>query len=129
MTGPRPGGTTSRGLPYPGSTGIIANTPSALQALAEAITGQLSSLGSGIITDAYAGNANASAGKIDLSNIALYFPKLASVTGMVGGLGGSPAAYFLCGSGASVYVSGMNYRAAQINGAVWIDVLAWGPPK
>jgi hypothetical protein len=51
----RPAGTTPRGLPYPGSAGIHANTPAALQALAEAVTGQLTSLGNGVILETFTG--------------------------------------------------------------------------
>lgn len=51
----RPGGTTPRGLPYPGSAGIHANTPAALQALAEAVTAQLTSLGNDIVLETFTG--------------------------------------------------------------------------
>lgn len=56
ITVTRPGGTTPRGLPYPGSTAAQASTPAALQALAEAITGQLSTLPGGIMFDTFVGN-------------------------------------------------------------------------
>jgi len=128
VTGPRPGGQTSRGLPYPGSNNIISSTPAAIQALAEAIGGQLSSIGSGIAIDGWAGNINFSAGKGDLSDVSR-FPKLASIDGIVACLGTVPANSFLAGMGASVYIMGMNYRAAQYNGAAWVYVLAWGPAK
>lgn len=43
----RPAGVTPRGLPYPGSVNIHAETPVALQSLAEAISAQLTAIGSG----------------------------------------------------------------------------------
>src|SRR6476646_2602393 len=44
----RPGGVTPRGLPYPGSANIHAETPKALQDLATAIEQQLSSFPGGL---------------------------------------------------------------------------------
>lgn len=61
----RAGGITPRGLPYPGSANIHAETPRALQALATAVQEQLGSLAGGISlrfmtgTAALDGNASA----------------------------------------------------------------------
>lgn len=75
----RPGGTTPRGLPYPGSDAPHANTPAALQALAEAITGQLSALPGGLIFDTWTGQVTCSA----TATFTIPFPNLAVVSGYV----------------------------------------------
>jgi hypothetical protein len=52
----RPGGVTPRGLPYPGSGAAHADTPAALQALADAISSQLGSVAGGVELKGWAGN-------------------------------------------------------------------------
>lgn len=84
----RPSGTTPRGLPYPGSANIHANTPQALQALAEAVTAQLGSIGDNVIFDTFVG-------KIQTGGVLGYqssvfriaFPKLSQVIGCVASYG------------------------------------------
>lgn len=84
----RPGGTTPRGLPYPGSAGIHANTPSALQALAEAITAQLGTIGAGLIFDTFAGKIHLGAALGYQSPVfRVAFPKLSQVIGCVASYG------------------------------------------
>jgi hypothetical protein len=78
VTAPRPAGVTARGLPYPGSANIHAETPKAIQALAEAIDGQLGSIVGGYQLAFWVGNISIdSAGKSQL----LVFPTLSSIRG------------------------------------------------
>lgn len=80
----RPGGTTPRGLPYPGSAGIHANTAAALQAFAEAVDGQMNSLGAGVILDTFTGKVRLGPGTgYGLAQFGVTFPKLAVVQGAV----------------------------------------------
>jgi hypothetical protein len=84
----RPGGTTPRGLPYPGSANIHADTPNAIRALAEAVDAQLTSLGSGIILDTFTGKVRAGPGQgYGAAQFSVTFPKLASVQGCVASWG------------------------------------------
>lgn len=75
---PRPAGVTSKGLPYPGSANIHAETPKALQSLAEAIDGQLGSIVGGYRLAFWVGNINIdSSGNSQL----LVFPELSAIRG------------------------------------------------
>jgi hypothetical protein len=91
----RPAGTTPRGLPYPGSAGIHANTPAALQALAEAVDAQMNSLGAGVILDTFTGKVRLGPGTgYGLAQFAVTFPNLATVIGAIASYGtflGGPA--------------------------------------
>lgn len=80
----RPGGTTPRGLPYPGSSGAHANTPAALQALAEAITAQMGTLPGGIVLDTFVGKLTSGIRlQYQSASIIVPFAKLGTVLGAV----------------------------------------------
>jgi hypothetical protein len=88
MTNPnRPSGVTPRGLPYPGSANIHAETPKALQALAEATSAQLSSVGGGLIFDFFVGNKQTDGSGMFRMNPGVEFPKLKVVYGVLAQLG------------------------------------------
>lgn len=132
----RPGGVTPRGFPYPGSAGIQATTPGALQALAEAITGQLSSIGAGVILDVFVGARTVSANTVQPLTVA-EFPKLASITGMVAQIGSAPGASYLGGgvnTGGTApqqtfRVMALRNRAPAYTGNITVLAIAWGPAK
>lgn len=132
----RPAGITPRGFPYPGSSGLHANTPTVLQALAEAITGQLSSVGVGVVFDFYAGTVQVSANLISLTPA--IFTRLQTVNGVVGNCGvGAPGGAYLAGqpggSGSlQLAIGHLDWVTATdrpYTGALWVNLLAWGPSK
>lgn len=138
----RPAGVTPRGFPYPGSANIHANTPAALQALAEAISGQLSSVGAGVVFDFYGGNVTVSSNLITLSP-AVIFPRLQTVNGLTGNLGVSGVPGYGCylsgQPGASgdlqLQVQNTDFRGpagafgTKYSGPAWVNLLAWGPMR
>jgi hypothetical protein len=147
----RPGGTTPRGLPYPGSVNIHADTPKAIQALAEAITAQLSSLGSGVILDTFTGTAHVGPDSTGwpAGQFSVTFPSLAVVQGAVASYGtflGGPAQPGWVsppGPGNFVPPGGVNtalFTMMDVNGwnmpyafrfkntDITVCALAWGPP-
>ena len=145
----RPGGTTPRGLPYPGSVNIHADTPNAIRALAESIDGQLSSLGSGVILDTYTGKVRVGP-KLPNWNVgqfAVTFPKLATVQGAVASwgtfLGGPARAGWIAPPGPGNFtVAGLNTALFTMNDAnnfvypyssfadtdITVCALGWGTP-
>lgn len=127
----RPAGTTPRGLPYPGSANIHAETPTAIQALAEAITAQLSSIGAGLVFDFWVGLRTCdSAGKFTVP-----FPNLAAVSGGVCTYGVNLGGTLRNGWAAGLAAGGVGNMVATLytenfnNTTVTIHAIGWGPPK
>ena len=137
----RPGGTTARGLPYPGSVGIHADTPKAIQALAEAVDGQLSTIGGGNAIAFWTGNVTMNSSETS-PNMGQYFPALRSIAGMVvaygtwaGGVnqigwptaGGAAGTFQMC-SAKAAYLWPTGTAESFANKTVTVCVMAWGPP-
>lgn len=133
-SGYRPAGTTSRGLPYPGSDTTHAGTPAALQALAEAIEPALASgIGAGIAFDFYAGGALvASTGDITVDMA--WFPRLTALNGMVATQGtnmGGPFrwAWTAVSTDTIIRLIASEPGAAAPSGWMTINIIAWGPAR
>lgn len=128
----RPAGTTPLGFPYPGSSGIHANTPGAIQALAEAVSNRLTAGAGAVTLDYWAGAVNVSANNI---NVPLStFPRLQAVNGMVATVGTNWGgthywAWTAVPSTTQVTLVPTQPGAAAINGSVTINLLAWGPQR
>lgn len=127
----RPAGTTPRGLPYPGSGGIHADTPAALQALAEAITAQLSSIGQNTVFDFWVGLRTCdSTGKFTVP-----FANLAACDGGICSYGVNAGGTLRNGWAAGLAAGGVGYMVATLYGenfnntTVTINAVGWGPPK
>jgi len=154
----RPSGTSPRGLPFPGSAGIHANTPAAIQALAEAVEAQLSSLGSGVILDTFTGKVRLGPGVgYGASTFYVPFPRLATVLGALASYGtflGGPAVPLVIGAAPGApnwtnpYIDPLYFTAWPINNNVFVTTspgqgyfpevvntditvcaLGWGIPK
>jgi len=131
---------------------IHADTPKAIQALAEAIDAQLSSLGSGVILDTFTGVVHIGAGiGYGAAQFAVPFPRLAAVSGAVGCYGTFlaagvtvPAIVHAPGTitGATNVVDPTKWTITTAQCWVWngtqypyiqntditVCALAWGPP-
>lgn len=113
----RPGGTTPRGLPYPGSADTHAGTPAALQALADALQGQLGSVAGGIVLKFWTGNLTldgSAAGVLSFPGFTIYGGIIQLTT--LGG-GSTKIGY------ATAVAPGGKFSIQSVNG--W--VLATGP--
>lgn len=136
----RPSGVTPlKSLPYPGSAGKHSDTPKAIQALAEAIDGQLSGIEGGLRFAFYTGNIN-----IDGSGLSqlLVFPELKSVSGGIVSYGTFLGGIYRVGWPSAVnYTQKFSMMAANQsilyppsstetfnNTTISICVAAWGPP-
>lgn len=137
----RPGGVTPiKALPYPGSANIQAETPKALQSLAEAIDAQLSSVQGGYQFAFWAGALTLdSAGQSPVLN----FPGLRSVAGALVSLGywlpgtvyragwataaGSTGRFYVNAANASMLGPGGGQETFA-GATVAVCVAAWGMP-
>lgn len=133
----RPAGVTPiKSLPYPGSANIHAETPKALQSLAEAIGGQLTSVQGGYRFAMWVGNlALDSTGKSPV----LTFPELKSVAGFIVSTGSFIAggAYQVGWPSYGVNQFTMNSSEASLtnpgppgtfaNKTISACIVAWGP--
>jgi hypothetical protein len=131
----RPGGVTPRGLPYPGSVNIHAETPKALQALAQTAESQLGSIIGGYQLRFWTGIAALdSTGSMTAvwPNFTVYggIAQLSSHGGTTGKLGYCTAVQ----NGGKVTVlaanSGVKSTGPETfaNNTVTMCVMAWGVP-
>jgi hypothetical protein len=127
----RPGGTTPRGLPFPGSVNIHADTPNAIRALAEAVDSQLSSLGAGIILDTFTGTARVGADSTGYATgqFTVTFPRIAALQGAVASygtfLGGPAQPGWISPPGPGNYVPPGGTNTALFN---MMDANGWNMP-
>lgn len=134
----RPAGVTPKGLPYPGSADIHPQTPAAIQALAEAIEANLTSMGTTVV-DMYHGLITVQSGGT-YGSFVIPFPNLASVTGFVAGWGlddggASGANGYLTGGAGSGYCvfapvpSSTAPANVKIPGSITVHAVGWGPKR
>jgi hypothetical protein len=133
----RPAGTTPKGLPYPGSADIHARTPTAIQALAEAIDSKLTSLGSGIMLDLYQGVLPVS-NMINWGTVTIPFPNLAAVQGYIAIPGidsggqdilGYFAGGYDSGFGQFYPIPGVGSGHGPIPSTLTVHAIGWGTPR
>jgi hypothetical protein len=103
--------------------------------LAEAITGQLTSVGGGgVILAGYVGVLSVSANNVTPLTVA-HFPALASITGMTVTMLGDPLGWLVesgvpvAGVTQQLRLVPLRNRAPAYSGNVTVYALAWGPPK
>jgi hypothetical protein len=134
----RPAGSTPRGLPYPGSANIHAETPAAIRALAEALEAQLGTAVGGLVNDTYVGVVAIGSGGL-LNENTIRFPRLATIRGGLvqqGIAGGTPQRIaFATGiagqpgnTAKGVYLRNGNDYNGYPTGSVTITAIAWGTP-